>query len=299
MFSIFRYWFIIVLCKMMVMAGYSAEWQETEYGEQCFAPLQNAPYPHISRKNGYFYKNDFFPMETHYNDSTVGFFIPQGFKLRETVDFIVHFHGHTNNVRKATEMFQLTQQLNASGKNLIMLFPQGPKEAIDSGCGKLEEPSGFEKFVLEAKDFLTSESKILPTAEIGRIILSGHSGAYRVLGKILTYGGLGEKIKEVYLFDATYGELDSFANWAAASDKHRLFSIFTEHLTGENIELMSKLQQKGIFQFRLLLDEPELTDEVLRQYRIIFAYTKLGHNFVIQERKHLQRLLATSGVSDK
>ena len=48
---------------------------------------------------------------------------------------------------------------------------------------------------------------------VGSIVLAGHSGAYRVMAFILNRGGLTANIREVYLFDALYGQTEKFAHW--------------------------------------------------------------------------------------
>jgi len=280
------------------MNVFSFEWIKTDFGEQCLVPLENAPYPHKSRKDGFKLNDEYFSVEEHYDDPTVGFLIPQNYKQNNKINFIVHFHGHGNNVKNAIKKYKMAEQINESGKNLIMVCPQGPKDTRDSGCGKLEEISGFQRFIDESLDFLKKEGKVPQKAKIGKIILSGHSGAYYVISKILAHGGYSNEIKEVYLFDATYGELDTFANWVADSKKHRLFSIFTDHLVENNIILMSKLQDNRIFKFKIVADS-ELNDEILEEYKIVFSYTKLGHDNVIQDKKHLERLLKTSSIENK
>ncbi len=289
--------FALILYGGINVNLYSADWITSDKSERAYIQLQNAPFPHESRKNGYSYNDKIFPFDKHYNDSTVGFLIPKDYKPQSKTDFLIFFHGHDNNVDNAISQFHLDEMLNNCGKNVIMLFPQGPKNVPDSSCGKLEEPLGFTKFMDEAFSILKKEKKIPPKAEIGKIILSGHSGAYRVLGNIIAKGGYEKNIKELFLFDSTYGQLQVFADWSKSS-KHRLFSIFTDHLAPNNAELMALLQKNGIKKFAVIKDE-DLTEEILEKNRILFSYTTLGHNFVMNERKHFEKLLRTGCLKNK
>ena len=77
-------------------------------------------------------------------------FIPKGFRETERVDFVVHFHGWRNTVADTLQQFKLVEQLVASGKNAVLIVPEGPRNAPDSAGGKLEDREGFKRFMDEA-----------------------------------------------------------------------------------------------------------------------------------------------------
>src|SRR5437588_9994710 len=79
----------------------SIEWKKTEEGETAFVPMKSAPYPHPSRDNGFTYNKVIIPREPHYSDSTVGLFIPRGYRRTPKVNVLVYLHGWSSNVRKA------------------------------------------------------------------------------------------------------------------------------------------------------------------------------------------------------
>ena len=128
------------------LLGESGEKQEiSDIGRTLLCPMGNAPFPHPSRKDGFKKGNRSFPCEPHYCDSTVGIFIPDGYADNGKVNIMLYLHGHYNNVAKALGQFKLREQVVRSGKNLILVFPEGPRDAGDSGCGKLEEKKRFEE----------------------------------------------------------------------------------------------------------------------------------------------------------
>jgi len=252
-------------------------WLKSEDGETTFTQMAAAPYPDESRAEGFKGRTKSFPRDPHYVDSTVALFIPKGFKSGERTDLLVYFHGHNNSVANSLDEFSLRQQIAASGRNLILIFPEGPKNAADSGSGRIEKPNGIKNLVNEALASLKSEKKVPQTTTLGSVTLAGHSGAYKAISFAIETGGLGAYIGEVILLDATYGRLEAYNTWMAANTNARLVSIYTEHLAAENEELMAGLE-KAALPF-LAKPDVELSDEEFRANRRVFVSTNLlDHN---------------------
>src|ERR1051325_9809035 len=117
----------------------SISWDHTDWGETAIVPMKSAPFPHESRKDGFKYQDKQFPRDPHYIDNSVGLFIPRQFSPDQPTGLLICFHGWDNNVRKALDDYHLREQIARSGKNIILIFPEGPKDASDSGGGRLEE----------------------------------------------------------------------------------------------------------------------------------------------------------------
>jgi hypothetical protein len=269
------------------------QWQKTPDGDILLRPFANAPYPHKSRENGFKGSKETFGPE-HYADSTVGIVIPAGYKPGDAVDYVVHFHGHMNHVSNVLTKYKLPQQLVAAKVNAILLVPQGPGDAADSGGGKLElDPGAFAKLIEEVTAYLKAEGKI-NTTNVGHIVLAAHSGGYKVTAAILHHGGMPEHITDVLLLDASYGSLEWFADWCKSSPAdHRLVSLFTDHLADENQAIMKLLDQAGV-KYRQL-DEPKLSDEQLTARGPVFMHTKGPHDQVPID--YFGRLVGTSSLS--
>jgi len=234
-----------IVVALFATAAPAMEWELSSLGETAIATLEGAPFPHAARAEGHKRGEAVFPADKHYNDSSVAFFIPVGYRPGDDVDLLLYFHGWNNNVRKAMDEFQLRQQVVRSGKNVILVFPQGPLDAPDSFGGKLEDEGGTARLTAQALDFLKSEGRIPAEAKLGRVVLSGHSGAYRIIHHTLRHGGLDANVSEVLLLDASYGGLEDFSAWAVAHPEGRLRSVFTAHLADENTELMKLLDAAG------------------------------------------------------
>lgn len=288
------------LISILLMADSTTQpvWIKTDQGELILRSFENAPYPHASRKDGWKYKEQFFPADKHYSDSTIGIFIPSTFKASNKVDLVVHFHGWGNHVDNVIKQFDLQNQMIKSGRNAILIVPQGPKDASDSGSGKMEDAGGFERMIREVVAYLHAEGKI-NSENIGKIVIGGHSGGYKALGFICKHGdvngGLEDNISDVILYDATYGQLELFADWCKLGGDRRLISIFTEHLADENKELMAQLTKREVkFDF---LEEADMTEAKMKARKpIIIRTVELSHGEVLAKRDYFAMWVRTSAL---
>src|SRR5205807_8328375 len=65
-------------------------------------------------------------------------------------------------------------------------------------------------------------------AELGRIVLSSHSGGYLAVADILAVGGLTERISQVVLLDSLYGNVAQYEDWLRGGlGTRRLAIIYT------------------------------------------------------------------------
>lgn len=264
-------------------------------GELILTQLVSAPFPHPNRAEGHRYNQQFFPAAKHYSDSTVAIFIPRAFQETGRIDFVVHFHGWQNNVTNVLHRYQLIEQLVASGRNAVLVVPQGPLNASDSFGGKLEDPDGFNRFMEEVAQTLREKSALKrKDFAIGNIVLSGHSGGYHVISAILDHGGLTAHVKEVWLFDALYGQTDKFLAWLDRQPG-RLLDIYTEHggTKEETERLLGILKQRGttIYAGKELDAKPA----DLRKDEPIFLFTGLAHDEVVDKHGTFRMFLETSG----
>jgi hypothetical protein len=268
------------------------------HGRLLVISFVSAPFPHPSRAAGREYRGEFYPADKHYSDRTVALFIPKGFRETGRVDFVVHFHGWRNTVAGTLQQFKLIEQLVASGRNAVLLVPEGPQDAPDSAGGKLEDPDGFRRFIDEALTTLQHRAGFAQTNfTAGGIILSGHSGGYQVMSAILERGGLTAQVREVWLFDALYAPADKFLAWSEKPGS-RLVNIYTDG-GGTKIrteEMMSTLKQHGasfLATTDIAVTAPELTTN-----KFVFLHTDLAHNEVLEKRKTFCQLLQTSFLEE-
>lgn len=256
--------------------------------------LASAPFPDPAREHGYTYHGKFYSAKDHYSDNTVLFFIPRNFRETDSVDFVVHFHGWNHVADGTLDEYKLPEQFAKSGKNAVLIVPQGPLNAPDSFGGKLESTNAFHAFMEEALSALKASGAIAnANATFGRIILSGHSGGYHVMSAILHNGDLAQNIKEVWLFDALYGGTENFVGWQKAQDG-RLLNIYTDHggTRQETEKLMSSLKTANVGFFKS--EDLEANAEALQTNKIVFLHSALPHNDVVAKRRTFEEFLRTS-----
>ncbi|HEX3625979.1 MAG TPA: D-alanyl-D-alanine carboxypeptidase/D-alanyl-D-alanine-endopeptidase [Verrucomicrobiae bacterium] len=270
------------------------------YGNVMLVQLPNAPFPHPSRAKGHWYGNQFYSARDHYSDNSVAIFIPKNFHATDKADFLVHFHGWRHTVAGTLGEYHLIDQLAASGKNVILVVPQGPFNVPDSSGGKLEDTNGFARFMNDVVIAVKNSGAVDPAAnlEIGNIILSGHSGGYKVMASIVDHGGLSDKIKEVWLFDALYAGRENFVAWQKA-ENGRLLDIYTDHggTEYEVADLISSLKKNGVPYWTG--EDSAVTPEELRTNKYVILHSDMAHNDVVSKRQAFQKFLETSCLGDK
>ncbi|MDW8309463.1 MAG: hypothetical protein RMK20_08835 [Verrucomicrobiales bacterium] len=271
----------------------------SDFGRLIVTQFVSAPFPHPARAQGHTWSGKFFPADQHYQDSTVALFIPRGFRGGRTVDAVVHFHGWGNHVARVLREHRLIEQFAASGRNAVLIVPQGPRDASDSFGGKLEEEGGFRRFMDEALRVLQGgpERRALRKASWGRIILSGHSGGYRVIACILDRGGLTDRVREVWLFDGLYARSDSFARWFR-NPATRFINLYTEDggTKDDTDALMAELRREGAPFFAG--NDPDVTMAQLREHRLLFLFTAVNHHNVVHTHEAFRRFSETSCLGE-
>ena len=129
---------------------------------------------------------------------------------------------------------------------------------------------------------------------IGNIILAGHSGAFRAIAHILTFGGYTENIKEVFLFDALYSELEKYTFWLS-NYNGRLYNIYTDDGGTKNVSLnfIRTLKAWG-FEVSEIAEDTETYSKLNNLSRIVFIHSALDHNSVVFRYNQLKKLLKNS-----
>jgi len=211
--------------------------------------------------------------DTTYNDNRVLMHVPENFDIRKPGVIVVFFHGNGATLERDVRDRQLVpQQITDSGVNAVLLAPQLAVDAADSSAGKFWQPGGLKRFIDESAGHLASLYRDPRSAsEFANlpVILVGYSGGFVPTAWSLEVGGLGNRIRGVFLLDAVYGELDKFASWIANNRSGFFVSAYTRYTQRHDQELMQMLRQKGI----AISDE---MDGPLRPGSVVFVKTQDG-----------------------
>lgn len=246
----------------------------------------------------------------NYRDDSVLVFVPAHYRHHddEGVAVLVHFHGHGTTAERATSAHQLREQLADSRQNAVLIVPQLALNAADSACGKLESPGGLARMLAEAVAVTSREGRITlgdaafpHDARVGTVCLSAHSGGYHAAACSLRSGGID--VRETYLFDALYAELDTFRDWVVARrgeplhSRHKLVDYFVDGGTTERGSrwLRSELERTGIA-CEEESQEGELSRHDLSHAQAVFVRTGLWHSQVTWETNALRDCLYASAL---
>jgi hypothetical protein len=164
------------------------------------------------------------------------------------------------------------QQISDSGINAVLLAPQLAVDAADSSAGKFWQSGGLKRFVAESADHLAALYGDAGAAKAFAnmpVIIVGYSGGFVPAAWSLEVGGLGNRVRGVFLLDAVYGELDKFASWIVNNRSGFFVSAYTHYTERHDRELIQMLKEKGI-------TVTEDMDGPLRPGSVVFVETPKG-----------------------
>jgi hypothetical protein len=218
-----------------------------------------------------------------FNDNRVLMHVPESFDARKPGVIIVFFHGNGATLeRDVRDRQRVPQQISASGVNAVLLAPQLAVDAADSSAGKFWQPGGLKRFVTESADHLArlyGDPGAAKTFANMPVIIVGYSGGFMPAAWSLEVGGLGNRVRGVFLLDAVYGELDKFESF--------FVSAYTRSTKRHEQELMAMLKEKGIA-------ISEGMDGPLRPGSVVFVETPDG----VTHRDYVTRAWTQNPVKD-
>jgi hypothetical protein len=281
--------FLHLLCVLFVFISSLNLKAQTNGAQYIRFTSRHTSFPDTGRKNGYIYDSVLYDEATHYNDGSVLLLVPPQFSAKENVDLIFWFHGWRNNIDTAIVFYELGKQFIASKRNAILILAEAAKNAPDSYGGKLEQTGTFSLLVEDILNELKQRRIISSQIKPGPVTLAGHSGAYRVIAKILQNGEV--PVHEVLLFDALYAEESEFMNWIKKDPGNVFVNYYTDHggTFDNSLEFMGQLQKENIPFIKK--EETELTAGDLKNNRVIFVHTPHEHNYIINNPDNFKLLL--------
>ncbi len=239
-------------------------------------PQTDEPFLNISkgeRRGHRSYGGRVYWQDETYNDNRVLMHVPEHFDVRKPGVIVVFFHGNGATLERDVRDRQLVpQQISDSGVNAVLLAPQLAVDAADSSAGKFWQPGGLKRFVAESADHLAGLYGDPGAAKAFAnmpIVIVGYSGGFVPAAWSLEVGGLGNRVRGVFLLDAVYGELDKFASWIENNRSGFFVSAYTRYTKRHDHELMQILKEKDIA-------ISEDMDGPLRPGSVVFVETPEG-----------------------
>lgn len=200
-----------------------------EFGKRCLTKLANYPQP-------------------------VFIFIPNQFKTEKEFSLLLFFHGHllpnTTYQTDVLKRFQFESKMAKLKRNMVMVMP------MSTGLGKDYDDHFFTS--LQAKEnfgaFMDSLNANLRSLGINlnnqrKLVLAGHSGAYRHLATFMNYDL--PKLSELYLFDCLYSKYAAPQIFAETflrfkNDNKRFLSFYKIGSGTDQANFESWLATKGL-----------------------------------------------------
>jgi hypothetical protein len=180
----------------------------------------------------------------------VGVFIPEHFQPATAINLIIYFHGLILPVCKTNEtpflskgmeyywgtpFFQcLRDELDASKANAILVAPTllprfgSSQPSWAPKYGNLNEAGKLDFLVRQTMALLTVRGVLPAAAQVGQIILSGHSAGGLPMMKILQANNeLQANIVECWGFECLYFKTGGWRKWLSANP-NKLFRHFRQ-----------------------------------------------------------------------
>jgi hypothetical protein len=257
-------------------------------------PHTDQPFLNISkgdRRGHRSYGGRVYWQDETYNDNRVLMHVPENFDVRKPGVIVVFFHGNGATLQRDVRDRQLVpQQISDSGVNAVLLAPQLAVDAADSSAGKFWQPGGLKRFVAESSEHLARLYGDPGTARAFAnmpVIIVGYSGGFVPAAWSLEVGGLGNRVRGVFLLDAVYGELDKFSSWIVNNRSGFFVSAYTRYTKRHDNELIQMLKEKGIA-------IAEDMDGPLRPGSVVFVETPQG----VTHRDYVTRAWTDNPVKD-
>ncbi len=220
------------------------------YGDN---PHADAPFLNVSsngRRGHRGMRGRVFWQDETFNDNRTLIHIPKTFDAKKPGVIVVFFHGNGATLERDVRDRQLVpQQITDSGANAVLLAPQLAVDAPDSSAGKFWQPGGLKRFVAEAADHLAElygDPAAAKTFANMPVVIVAYSGGFVPAAYSLEVGGLGNRVRGVFLLDALYSEIDKFASWIETNRSAFFVSSYTRYTKRHDDELMRRLRDKGI-----------------------------------------------------
>ncbi len=247
-------------------------WGHAALGRQAVIAMPSAPFPH---RNG------------PYQDDSVLIFVPDHFTGREGVNVVLHAHGYHARVRDVTPAHALAEQVVLSGRDVVLVAPQGPLMAADMALGKLDKRGGLRRLLEDVVAVLYRDG-LAPIPALGEVVLTAHSGGYRGVANMLDAEDV--PVKAVHLFDALYSRVSAFYMFGRRGAVVRSSFTWKSATEDDNAQLTRLLASN-----RVRVGE-RFTERELRRRRATIGMMRVPHDETVRTGQIYARLLATSGL---
>ena len=249
-----------------------ANWSHDSWGSRVTLPLPSAPFPH--------------PGDV-WTDPSVFIFLPEGLTDQGDVGIVTHLHGWYATLAGIVDSMDLAEQHHLSGRDAVLIVPQGPVNAASGDFGKLMDPGGYGRLVRDVVSILYRDGYILQP-RVGDIMLTSHSGGYQAAARILEVGGL--PVFGVHLFDSLYDLTSTFFQFVMDG------GVLRSSYTSEGGTIEQNLSLQDLLDAESIPYGTSFRDDDLLAYDVGIGSSPSTHMNCVRDERNFARWLARSGI---
>ncbi len=264
---------IVTLSAVMGTWGIgAAAWTQDANGAVALVELPSAPNAHGA---------------TPWTDTTVLIAVPLSYTGGPSTHVVTHLHGFNATLPATSDAQALVPLMAASGRDAVLVVPQGPVNAASGDFGQLMQPGGHADLVRDVISVLYRDG-LTAWARTGEQVLTAHSGGYQATAALLRNADLD--VRAVHLFDALYADEATFESFASSGGALRSNWTASGGTADNNAVALQWFASHGVsvggaFTDDLLADEP-----------VVFALTGATHERAMRDERAFARWLAWSGL---
>ncbi|MCR8557637.1 DUF4157 domain-containing protein [Mucilaginibacter sp. BJC16-A38] len=243
--------------------------------------------------------------------------VPDGLDPTKPVEVLLNLHGHNEGYREVKSnvrdisLDRIEQQIITSGHGqMIGILPEGTTKS-DWGAN-----FNSDAYIKEVMGRIATEKSWKKAPDIGRVIVSAHSGGGNVMEEMLKPGGTSQppgQMQELALFEAINGphELAAVKQWITDNIKKDVNNLTTGAAADHAAYLAKSMRFRGYYtpagsykaaytdldkhikkQFTDIVDkatglDPKDAQQIKDNYQVIVTAAGTGHDEIMGKDDHL------------
>jgi len=210
---------------------------------------------------------------------TVHVWIPACFDPA-TAGTVVYVHGFWTDADRAWREHRLAEQFATSGVNALFVVPEAP-----SGPDEAVAWTSLQELLRELR-------RQTGVAAPGRIVVVGHSGAYRSISRWLRH----PRLRHVLLLDALYAEERTFRRWLRGAPNRRMTLV-----VAGSTERRAQRFVRGVRGGVRVGEVPEQLEDLPRRAagaRVLYLRSQFDHMGIVTDGAVIPVLLRRVGLPE-